>query len=166
MSEWMEMTWNNPMRMSLWVGWECPYQSDLSESENECPYQNEWNRWDLNELKWIERFEVKWVIWRKWARTTLWESPYGQLNECPYASDLSESENQCPYQNDQNRWEMKWIEWNEVKWVIWWVWLCEPYGNLPMVDRRCPYQSDLVEPYENVPIKMNGIDEKWMKWSE
>ena len=42
----------------------------------------------------------------------------------------------------------------------------QPYGNLPMVDRRCPYQSDLNEPYENVPIKMNGIDEKWMKWSE
>ena len=42
----------------------------------------------------------------------------------------------------------------------------QPYGNGPMVDRRCPYQSDWNEPYENVPIKMNGIDEKWMKWSE
>ena len=31
-----------------------PYESDLSESENESPYQNDQNRWDLNELKWIE----------------------------------------------------------------------------------------------------------------
>ena len=42
----------------------------------------------------------------------------------------------------------------------------QPYGNGPMVDWECPYQSDWNEPYKNVPIKMNGIDEKWMKWSE
>ena len=36
----------------------------------------------------------------------------------------------------------------------------QPYGNGPMVSRECPYQSDLSEPYENVTIKMNGIDEK------
>ena len=41
-------------------------------------FQNEWIQWDLNELKWIEVNRVKWVNWRKWARTTLWESPYGQ----------------------------------------------------------------------------------------
>ena len=110
-NEWMDgFDFVNPMRKSLWVSWECPYQSDLSESENESPYQNEWNRWDLNELMWIERLEVKWVIWR--------------------------------------------------------IWLCEPYGNGPMVGWRCPYQSDLNEPYEKVPIKMNGIDEIWMNWSE
>ena len=44
MSEWMELTWNNPMRKSLWSVEGEPYQSDLSESVNECPYQNEWNR--------------------------------------------------------------------------------------------------------------------------
>ena len=42
----------------------------------------------------------------------------------------------------------------------------QPYGNGPMVDWECPYQSDWNEHYENVPIKMNGIDEIWMKWSE
>ena len=36
----------------------------------------------------------------------------------------------------------------------------QPYGNGPMVSRRCPYQFDLIEPYENVPIKMIRIDEK------
>ena len=39
----------------------------------------------------------------------------------------------------------------------------QPYGKVPMVDWECPYQSDLVEPYEKVPIKMNGIDEKWIR---
>ena len=50
----------------------------------------------------------------------------------------------------------------------------QPYGNGPMVSWECPYESDLNEPYEKVPIKMNGIDEKWMnrgriseiKWNE
>ena len=34
------------------------------------------------------------------------------------------------------------------------------------VDWGEPYGSDLVEPYENVPIKMIRIDEKWTKISE
>ena len=55
---------------------------------------------------------------------------------------------------------MKWNEWFEG------IDLEQPYGNLPMVGRRCPYESDLDEPYEKVPIKMNGFNEKWMKWSE
>ena len=62
--------------------------------------------------------------------------------------------------------EMKWIEWNDMKWVNWRIWLCEPYGKVPMVDRRCPYEIDLIDHNENVPIKMIRIDEKWMKWSE
>ena len=85
------MSWE---KVSLWK-W-------LEMSENESPYQNEWIQWDMNELKWIERIEVKWVICR--------------------------------------------------------IWLDEPYGNGPMVDRRCPYQSDLRWVKMNVPIKMNGID--------
>ena len=47
----------------------------------------------------------------------------------------------------------------------------QPYGKVPMVDWECPYQNDLDEHYESVPIKMNGIDEIWtriseMKWIE
>ena len=42
----------------------------------------------------------------------------------------------------------------------------QPYGNLPMVEWKCPYASDLMWVKINVTIKMNGIDEKWMKWSE
>ena len=86
--EWIEVNRMNRGEISelkdltLWTLWEspygvrrCPYQSDLSEGENECHYQNDQNRWDLNELKWIERLEVKWVNWRIWL-WTLWKSPY------------------------------------------------------------------------------------------
>ena len=90
-------------------------------SENESPYQNEWNRWDLNELKWIERFEVKWVIWR--------------------------------------------------------IWLCEPYGKVPMSWERVSLSkwlewSQWESPYElrmSVPIKMTWVIPMRMflsKWSE
>ena len=78
MSEWMELTWNNPMRKSLWSVEGEPYQSDLSESVNECPYQNEWNRWDLNEMKWIEVNRGKMSELMDLMRSTLWKSPYGR----------------------------------------------------------------------------------------
>ena len=216
--------WNVPIRKSLWVSWECPYQFDLSESDLIKPYQNEWNRWDLNELKWIERLEVKWVIWRIWLCEPYgngpmvgWRCPYqsdlnepyekvpikmngidekwvnrvkwGEMSdlmdltwmnpmekclwvgwECPYGSDLSESENQCPYQNEWNRWEMnelKWIEVNrgemsDLKDLTW---------NNPMEKslwsiEGVPIKVTWVKVKMKVPIKMNGIDEKWMNWSE
>ena len=52
---------------------------------------------------------------------------------------------------------MKWIEGSELE---------QPYGNGPMVDRRCPYESDLRWVIWSFPFKMNGIDEIWMNWSE
>ena len=42
----------------------------------------------------------------------------------------------------------------------------QPYGKVPMVDRRCPYQSDLSKDDLTKHYQMNGIDEKWMNWSE
>ena len=133
---------------------ECPYQSDLEQpygnlpmvrrgwtlwewlewSQWESPYQNDQNRWEMNELKWIEWIEVKWVNGWKWLGTTIWESPYGRLR-VSLSKWLEMSDLIKPFQNDQNRWEMnemKWIEWIEVKWVIWWIWLCEPYEKVPM----------------------------------
>ena len=59
--------------------------------------------------------------------------------------------------------ELKWIEWNE--WFDGFDFV-NPMGMVLWVDWECPYQSDLVEPYENVPIKMNGFNEIWMKWIE
>ena len=61
MSELSEMRWNEwfegidlkqPYGNGPMVKWRCPYQSDLNDL-NESPYQNEWNRWEMSELKWI-----------------------------------------------------------------------------------------------------------------
>ena len=111
--------------------------------------------------------------WNEWIEGFDLEQPYGNgpmvSRKCPYWKWLEMSDLIISFQNEWNRWdlnELKWIERLEMKWVNWRNWLCEPYGNLPMVGRRCPYQSDLNEPYKKVPIKMNGIDEKWMNWSE
>ena len=108
MSEMMELT--------LWTLWQSPYGQLkvslwewLDVSENESPYQNEWIQWDMNELKWIERFEVKWVIWRIWLRTTLWEFPYELRESVPikvtWVISMGISlwvENESPYQIDLN----------------------------------------------------------------
>ena len=164
----MRVTWMNPMRMSL---------SKWMDS-----MRNEWI--EVNRTIWCEMSE--WMDLTLW---TLWQGPYGRVKvnpmrvtwvnlmgislwdewRCPYQNDLSKSENECPYQNEWIQWEM-----NEVKWIEWNEWfegfdLEQPYGKVPMVDRRCPYESDLNEPYKKVPIKMNGIDENWVnrvKWSE
>ena len=55
--------------------------------------------------------------------------------------------------------ELKWIEWNEVKWVICRIWLDEPYGNGPMVDWECPYESDLSESENESPYQ-----NEWIQW--
>ena len=53
----------------------------------------------MNELKWVE-----------WMDESEWEQPYGNGPMSGLRGTLSKwldvSENQCPYQNDQNRWEM------------------------------------------------------------
>ena len=100
-----KVTWVNSVGISLWSEEGEPYESDLSESNGNLPMSWEW---------------VYLSIWLDWSQ---WESPYVQLNECSYQSDLE-----------------------------------QPYGKVPMVDRRCPYQNDLNEPYENVPIKMIRFD--------
>ena len=84
----------------------------------------------------------EWMSLSNWLEWIQWESPYESIEGVPYENDLNESENEYPYQNDENRLEMnelKWIEWNEVKWVKWWIWL-EPYG------------SELEQPYGNFPM--------------
>ena len=106
--------------------------------------------------------------WNEWFEGIDLEQPYGKgpmvSRRCPYQSDLSESENESPYQNDQNRWdlnELKWIEvnrgemsdlmemtWNnpmEVTWV-------NPMGISLWVENECTYQFDLIDLSEKVPM--------------
>ena len=143
-----------------------------------------WTR--ISEMKWIE---VKWVIWWKWLGTTLWEWSYGQLR-VSLSKWLEWTLWECPYQNEWNRWEMnemKWIEVNrgkmsdlmEMTWnnpmgmVLWSVesvpikvtWV-NSVGISLWVKNECTYQSDLRWVIWPNPIKMNGIDEKWMNWGE
>ena len=111
---------------------------------------------------------MKWVIWRiwlgtpsKWLEWTLWESPYELRMSVPIKVTWNEW-----FDQTLSKWmesmRNEWIEVNRVKWVNWRIWLCEPYGKIPMVSRRCPYESDLRWVIWSNPIKMNGIDEKWM----
>ena len=110
MNELKDLTWNNPMRKSLWVDWECPYGSDLSESENQCPYQNDQNRWEMNELSEMKWIEVKWMIWWNWLC-----EPYGNLpmvdRRCPYQSDLNEPYEKIPIK--MNGIDEIWMNWSE-----------------------------------------------------
>ena len=95
------------MEKSLWSIEGVPIKMNLSESENQCPYQNEWNWWEMNELRWIE----------------------------------------------VNRGEMS--EWMEMTWN-------NPMRKSLWVENECPYRSDLNDLNEKVPIKMNGFNEKWV----
>ena len=113
MSEWMEMTWNNPMAKSLW-------------SEEGVPMR---------------------VTWVNSVGISLWVE-----NECPYQNDLNDLNEKVPM-----------FSWMNVPIKMTWN---NPMGITLWVENECPYQNDLNDLNEKVPIKMNGIDEIWMKWSE
>ena len=83
--EWIEVKW---VIWWIWLGttlWEWSYgQLRVSLSKWlewtlwECPYQNEWNRWEMNEMKWIEVNRGKMSDLMDLMRSTLWKSPYGR----------------------------------------------------------------------------------------
>ena len=141
------------------------------------PIKVTWDEWfDQTLSKWSESMRFDWIEVNrvKWGEMsdlkdltlwTLWEWSYGRervsLSKWLDVSDLIK-----PYQNEWNRWdlnELKWIEWNE--WFDGFD-LNEPYGNGPMVDRRCPYQNDLICLLWPNPFKMNWFNEIWMNWGE
>ena len=148
MSDLMDLTWNNPMRVT-WVN----LMGKSLWFENECPY-----RFDLIDLNEKALCSVEWMSLWEWLGTTLWEWSYGRLRV-----SLSKCE---PYEKvpiKMNGIDEKWMNRgriSEIKWNEWFEGfdLEQPYEKVPMVDRRCPYQNDLNEPYENVPIKMIRFD--------
>ena len=132
------------------------------------PYQNEWNRWEMNELRWIE--------WNEWfdgfdfvnpMARSLW-SVEGVPMKVTWNNPMGKSlwvENECPYQFDLNVISEKvpMFSWMNVPIKVTW--------NNPMEKSLWSIESvhmevTWVKVKINVPIKMNGIDEKWMKWSE
>ena len=82
--------------------------------------------------------------------------------ECPYESDLNEPYEKVPikmiridekWMNRVNRGEMS--EWMEMTWN-------NPMGMVLWSSEGVPIKMTWVKVKINVPIKMNGIDEKWM----
>ena len=83
--EWIEVKWVNGRK---WLGttlWEWSYGQLrvslwkwLEWTLWECPYQNEWNRWEMNEMKWIEVNRGKMSDLKDLMRSTLWEWSYGR----------------------------------------------------------------------------------------
>ena len=181
--EWIEVKWVNWWNWLRITLWESPYGQlkvslskwlewkwfDQTLSKWMESMRNEW-------IEWIEPFEVKWVNWRKWLGTTLWESPYESREVNPMEvtgmnpmrkslSKWSESmRNEWIEVNRVNRGKMsdlKDLTWNPFK--VTWV---NSVGISLWVENECPYQSDLRWVIWPNPIKMNGIDEKWMNWGE
>ena len=158
--------------LTLWTLWESPYGQKkvslwewLEMSDLIKPYQNEWNRWDLNELKWIERFEMIWVNWRKWARTTLWESPYGQ-KKVSLSKWLEWIQWESPYELRMNvpinltwlisvRKSLCSVEWMSLsKWLRTTLWE-SPYGRLRVSLSKWLEWSQWESPYQNDEIWLN-----------
>ena len=139
------------------------------------PIKVTWDEWfDQTLSKWMESMRNEWIEVNRGEMSdlkdltlwTLWEWSYGQ-KKVSLSKWLEWTLWESPYQNEWNRWEMNELsEMSEMKWNEWMdgIDLEQPYGKVPMVDRRCPYQSDLRWVKINVPIKMNGFDEIWMKW--
>ena len=110
MSEWMEMTWNNPMRKSLW-----PVES--------VPMEVTWCEWKSMSLsKWMELMRNEWNEVNRVNR--------GEM------SDLMD------------------LTWNN------------PMGMVLWSSEGVPMEVTWVKVKINVPIKMNGIDEIWTRISE
>ena len=111
MSDLMEMTWNNPMGMVLWVGWECPYGSDWNE-----PYEKVPIKMNGIDEKWMNRGRISEIKWNEWFDGFDLEQPYEKVpmvdRRCPYQNDLNE-----PYENVPIK--MIRFDWIEVNRTIW-----------------------------------------------
>ena len=114
--EWLGTTlWESPygrLRVSLskWLEW------TLWES----PYQNEWNRWEMNELKWVEWIEVSRMNGWKWTRTTLWEWSYEWIERYPMKVTWCEWKwVSLSKWSESMRNELEWDRISEMRWNEW-----------------------------------------------
>ena len=151
------------------VGRRCPYGSDLRWVIWSFPFK-------MNGIdeKWMNRGRISEMRWNEWFDGIDLEQPYGKVPMASWMSVPMEVTWDEWFDQTLSKWSEsmrnEWIEWNEVnrgemKWFDGFD-LNEPYGNLPMVDWECPYQSDLRWVIWSNPIKMIRIDEIWMNWSE
>ena len=193
--EWIEVEWLNGTIWVKWVKWviwlEQPYGNgpmvwvggtlwkwlEMSVVTNSIEIDQ--IRWELNELKWMERLEVKWVNWWIWLDEPYEKDPMGWVRWTLWkwleVSDLVK-----PYQNEWNRWEMnelRWNKWIEVKWVNWWNWVRitlwqSPYGVSEVILSKwlgwtlweCPYQNEWNRWELNELRWIERFEVKWVKW--
>ena len=121
--DWIGVNWVNWRKWARTTLWEWSYgQSKVSlskwleMSDLIISFQNEWNRWDLNELKWIEvnRGEMSDLMdltWNNPMRKSLWSEESVPIkvtwvnlmgislwveNECPYQFDLIDLNEKVP----------------------------------------------------------------------
>ena len=178
-NEWIE--WIERFEMK-WVNWrsdlEQPYGSDLSEPNGKVPMIWEWMSLSI----WLDwsQWESPMFSWMNVPMRVTWNNPMGKslwsIESVPIKvtgmnpmrkslSKWSESmRNEWIEVNRVNRGEMsdlKDLTWNPFK--VTWV---NSVGISLWVENECPYQSDLRWVIWPNPIKMNGIDEKWMNWGE
>ena len=172
MSDLMELTWNNPMGISLWsiegvpikVTGMNPMRMSLSKWMESM--RNEWNEVNRGEMsEWME------LTWNNPMGKVLWsvESVPIKVTWCEWFDQtLSKWSDSM-----RNEWievnRVKWSEMSDLKDLTWnpfkvtWV---NSVGISLWVENECPYGSDLMLVIWPNPIKMNGIDEKWMNWGE
>ena len=147
---------NGPMVNRRWTLSKWLEMSDLIK-----PFLNDQNRLEMNELKWIERFEMTWnnpmgmVLW------SVESVPMEVTGMNPMRKSLSKWSESMRFEwievNRVNRGEMS--EWMEMTWN-------NPMRKSLWVGWECPYGSDLRWVIWSNPIKMNGFIEKWMNRGE
>ena len=126
------------MDLMRWTLWELPYGL-----EKVNPMEVTWNEWKWKSLsKWMESMRFEWIE----VNRTIW-------------SEMSDLKDLTLWTLWQSPYELRESVPIKMTWVI-------SMGISLWVENECPYQNDLSDPYENVPIKMIRIDEIWMNWSE
>ena len=181
-NEWIELEWMNRGEMSelmdltLWTLWEWSYESIES-----VPIEVTWlNPMRMSLSKWMESMRFEWIEVNRTIRgemsdlkdlmrSTLWESPYGQKKVNPmrvtWVNPMGKSlwvENECPYQFDLIDLSEKvpMFSWMNVPMRVTWN---NPMGKSLWVERGQPYESDLSESENECPYQNDQI---WWEMNE
>ena len=175
-NEWIELEWMNRGEMSEWTLWEWSYESIES-----VPIEVTWlNPMRMSLSKWMESMRFEWIEVNRTIRgemsdlkdlmrSTLWESPYGQKKVNPmrvtWVNPMGKSlwvENECPYQFDLIDLSEKvpMFSWMNVPMRVTWN---NPMGKSLWVERGQPYESDLSESENECPYQNDQI---WWEMNE
>ena len=146
-----KVTWVNSVGISLWVENECPYQFDLIDLSEKVPMFS-WMNVPMR------------VTWNNPMGKSLWSEegvPIKVTGMNPMRKSLSKW-----MESMRNEWievnRTIWGDMSELKELTW----NNPMGMVLWSEEGVPMRMTWVKVKMKVLIKMNGIDEKWMNWSE